>query len=103
MLITHLHGIKDTVESGDDCLIILITKAILANRMEPRCPKLMKIDQKLGFAFKQGRIHVISRLPSWFLSAERKRLRRSNLQTDGPMDRRTDGRTHPLIELCAHD
>ena len=53
MLITHLHGIKDTVESGDDCLIILITKPILANLVEPRCPKLIKIDQKLGFVFKK--------------------------------------------------
>ena len=67
MLITHLYGIKDTVER----------------------PKLMRIDQKLGFAFKQGRIHGISRSPSSFLPAENKALR---------TDRRTDGRTHAFIE-----
>ena len=39
---------------------------------------------------KQCRIHGISRSPSSFLPAERKRSRRT--------DRRTDGRTHPLIE-----
>ena len=46
-----------------------------------------------AFYKKQGRIHGISRSPSSFLPAEKKRLR-----TDGPTDGRTDGRTHPLIE-----
>ena len=39
---------------GDNCLIIVITKPILANLVEQRCPKSIKIDQKLWFVFKQG-------------------------------------------------
>ena len=42
---------------------------------------------------KQVCIHEISRSPSSFLPAEKKRLR-----IDGRSDGPTDGRTHPLIE-----
>ena len=57
-LITHLYGIKD------NCLIILITKPILANLVEPRCPKLMKIDQKLGSVFKKTLMVKAINLPT---------------------------------------
>ena len=42
-------------------------------------------------ALEQGRIHGISRSPSLFLPADK-------VVMDQPTDRRTNGRTHPLIE-----
>ena len=41
---------------------------------------------------KQGQIHGISHFPSLFLPVKKKSI------TDEPIDRWTDGRTHPLYK-----